>query len=217
MGKLFTAALLALALAGGAAAQDKAQGEQPARGKDAREKGAKEKGAKESGASKLKIEPGQRYLVLETVKTSTMQKELDEAAARGFRVVFGAPTAGAEMVILLERAPEGSEPYRYRLLATTRTKTMQKEINDVAAEGYRLLPRTVISKEMLFGSIEAILVLERAPGNESRYEYKLFSTESTSKLQKEVAEAEAEGYVVTGIVSRGDHLVILEKETRPGR
>lgn len=209
MRKLLTAAALALAAAAGVAAQEKAKPEQPAQAKEAKEKGAKE------SAPRLKIEPGQRYLVLETVKTSTMQKELDEAAARGFRVVFGAPTGGPEMAILMERAPEGSEPYRYKLLATTRTKTMQKEINDVAAEGYRLLPRTVISKDALFG-IEAILVLERAPGNASRYEYKIFSTESTSKLQKEVAEAEAEGYVVTGMVSRGEHMVILEKETRPG-
>ena len=202
MRKRLTIIGLSLALCVGGAAQEK------------EEKKDQGKASKESGAVKLKIEPGQRYLVLETMKTSTMQKELEEAAARGFRVVFGSPTAGAEMAILMERVPEGSELYRYKLLATTRTKTMQKEINEMAAEGYRLLPRTIISKEQLFGGIEAILVLERAPGPVRRYEYKLFSTESTSKLQKEVAEAEAEGYVVTGMVSRGEHMMILEKETR---
>jgi len=209
MKKLLTVVGLLLALCAAAPAQG---GGEP--GPEKKDQAKESKEAKASGPVKLKIEPGQRYLVLETMKTSTMQKELDEAAARGFRVVFGSPTVGAEMAILMERAPEGPEPYRYKLLATTRTKTMQKEINEVAAEGYRLLPRTVISKEQMFGGLEAILVLERAPGTARRYEYKLFSTESTSKLQKEVTEAEAEGYVVTGMVSRGDHMMILEKETR---
>lgn len=206
MRKLLTAAGLTLALSAAVAAQGGAE--------PGPEKKEQDKASKESGAAKLKIEPGQRYLVLETMKTSTMQKELEEAGARGFRVVFGSPTAGPEMAILMERTPEGTEPYGYKLLATTRTKTMQKEINEAAAEGFRLLPRTIISKEAMFAGLEAILVLERAPGSARRYEYKLFSTESTKKLQKEVVEAEAEGYVVTGMVSRGEHMVILEKETR---
>lgn len=164
-------------------------------------------------AGRLKIEPGQRYLVVETMKTSTMQKELDEAAAQGFRIVFGAPTATNEMAILLERIPEDVKPYQYKLLATTRTSTMEKEINDIAREGFRLLPRTIISKDQLLGTIEAILVMEGAATPDKHYEYKLFSTQSTSKLQKEVVEAETQGYTVTGMVSRGTHMVILEKET----
>ncbi|HVF55310.1 MAG TPA: hypothetical protein VM934_04120 [Pyrinomonadaceae bacterium] len=165
-------------------------------------------------SGRLKVEAGQRYLVLETVKTSTMQKELDEAAALGFRIVFGSPTTTAEMALLLERTPDAVGAYEYRLLATTRTGTMQKEINDIAREGFRLLPRTIISKEQLFGPREVILLMERAPKSDRRYEYRLFSTESTSKLQREVAEAEADGYVVTGMVTREKHMVILEKETR---
>lgn len=205
MRKLITICGLLLVLTAHVAAQDK----------DEQVKETKpQASSNKDKPAKLKIEPGQRYLVLETMKTSTMQKELDEAAAQGFRIVFGSPTAGAEMAILLERIPQGAEPLQYKLLATTRTKTMQKEINEIAAGGFRLLPRTVISKGQIFGSFEAILIMEREPKSDRRYEYKLFSTESTSKLQKEVAEAEAQGYAVTGMVSRGDHMVILEKETR---
>ncbi|MCI0561373.1 MAG: hypothetical protein MN733_23040, partial [Nitrososphaera sp.] len=40
-------------------------------------------------AESPKIDPDQRYLLLATKKTSTMQKELDGVAAQGFRVVVG--------------------------------------------------------------------------------------------------------------------------------
>ena len=42
------------------------------------------------GQGKLKIDPENRYLLLATVKTSTMQKELDEASAQGFRIISAA-------------------------------------------------------------------------------------------------------------------------------
>ena len=163
---------------------------------------------------KLKISPDQRYLMLVTTKTSTMQKELDEAAEQGFRIVMGSPTSSWEMAMLLERKAQPPDTYKYRLLATTRTGTMQKELNDAAKDGYRLLARTMIAKSQILGMVEVVLVLERAPGTDKRYEYKLLGTTSASKLQKEVAEAEADGFVLMGMVSRGSHLVIMEKETQ---
>jgi hypothetical protein len=161
---------------------------------------------------KPKIEASQRYLLLATTKTGTMQKELDEAAALGFRVIVGSPTAGAEMAIFLERVAQPPDTYQYRLLATTRTSTMEKELNEAAREGFRLLPRTMISKARLVGAVEIVTLLERTPNSEKRYEYKLLATNRTSTLQKEVAEAQAAGYVLAGMVSRDEHMVIMERE-----
>ena len=163
---------------------------------------------------KLKTSPDQRYLMLVTTKTSTMQKELDEAAEQGFRIVTGSPTSTVEMAILLERKAKPPDTYKYKLLATTRSATMQKELNDAAKDGFRLLPRTIISKAGIVSFNEVVLVLERTPNTDKRYEYKLLSTTSTEKLQKEVAEAEADGFTLDGIVTRGGHLVIMEKETQ---
>jgi len=165
-----------------------------------------------ASAQQPKIEPDQRYLLLATTKTSTMQKELDEAAAQGFRVVAGSPTSGAEMVLLLERVAQPPDTYKYKLLATTRTGTMQKELNDAAEEGYRLLPQTMIAKQQLLGAQEVVVVLERPPKATKRYEYKLLATSRTSTLQKEVADAQAGGFVLVGMVSRGEHMVIMERE-----
>ena len=158
----------------------------------------------------------QRYKLLATTKTSTMEKELNEAAAQGYRILVGSPTSGKEMAIFLERAPASAEQYKYKLLATTRTGTMQKELNEAAEGGYRLLPRTMIAKtQAIIGGAEIVVVLERPPAAEKRYEYKLLATNLTSTLQKEVAEAQAAGFVIIGMVSRGEHMVILERESGP--
>lgn len=154
-----------------------------------------------------------QYKLLATTKTSTMQKELDETAAKGYRILVGSPTSGTEMAIFLSREASPENPYKYKLLATTRTGTMQKELNEAAAEGYRLLPRTMIAKAQLISGVEIVVVLEKPPVVEKQYDYKLLATNLTSTLQKEVTEAQTAGYVIVGMVSRGEHLVIMERES----
>jgi len=163
-------------------------------------------------AAKLKIDPDQRYLLLATTKTGTMQKELDEASALGFRIVVGSPTSGNEMVLLLEKVAEPPETYKYLILATTRTSTMQKELAEAAEEGYRLLTNTMISKKTTFGGPEIVVVLERPPDVKNEYQYLLLATSKTSTLQIEITESIADGYSLAGMVSRGEHMVIMEKE-----
>ena len=161
---------------------------------------------------KLKIDPENRYLLLSTVKTSTMQKELDEASAQGFRIITAASSCGqSEMVLFLERVTQPPDTYKYKLLATARTSTMEKELNQAAQEGYRLLPRTITAKEG-FLSNEIVSVLELTPKSTKRYQYRLLATSRTSTLQKEVAQAEGDGFVLVGLVGRGENMVIMEKE-----
>jgi hypothetical protein len=161
---------------------------------------------------KLKIDTENRYLLLSTVKTSTMQKELDEAAGQGFRIITAASSCGqSEMVLFLERVTQPPDTYKYRLLATTRTSTMEKELNQAAQEGFRLLPRTMTAKEG-FLSTEIVSVLEQAPKSSKRYQYQLLATNRTPTLQKEVARSEADGFVLVGLVGRGENMVIMEKE-----
>ena len=162
---------------------------------------------------KLKIEPDQRYLMLATQKTSTMQKELDEAASRGFRVITGSPTSTSEMALLLERVADPGSAYQYRLLATTKIATMRKELNASAQEGYRLLPRTMTSKDS-FLTIEVVMLMEKALSSDKRYEYRLYATTSEKKMRAEIEKSEAEGFTLAGMVSRGEHMVIMEREYR---
>lgn len=199
----------ALACAASASAQGRKEEQKPGAKSETRARD-------ESKSAKLNVEPGQRYLLLSTLKTSTMQKELDEAAAEGFRVVTGSPTSTNEWAVLLERVAEPSAPYRYRLLATTKISTMRKELNEAAAEGYRLLPRTMTSKSGLL-TVEVVMLVEKAPNSDSRYEYRLYATTSERKMRAEIEKAEAEGFALAGMVSRGEHMVIMEREYGKGQ
>ena len=163
-------------------------------------------------AQKSKVEEDLQYKLLATTRTSTMQKELDETAAKGYRILVGSPTSGTEMAIFLTRETTADAPYKYKLLATTRTGTMQKELNEAAAEGFRLLPRTMIAKAQLLGGVEIVVIMEKPPVVEKKYDYKLLATTLTGTLQKEVTQAEKDGYVIVGMVSRGEHMVIMERE-----
>ncbi|MCB1022941.1 MAG: hypothetical protein KDB79_01025 [Acidobacteria bacterium] len=154
-----------------------------------------------------------QYKLLATTKTSTMQKELDETAAQGYRIVAGSPTSGSEMVVFLSRDGTVEKPYRYKLLATTRTGTMQKELNEMADVGYRLIPSTMIAKEKPFGGVEIVMIMELPPGAKKRYEYKLLATNRTSTLQKEVTEAKDAGFILVGMFSRNEHIVVMERES----
>ena len=93
---------------------------------------------------------------------------------------------------------------------------MQKELDEAASRGFRLLPNTMISKKRTFGGDEVVVVLEKAPNLSTVYEYLLLATNRTSTLQKEMAEAVQDGYEVMGMLSRGEHMVILERSSGSG-
>ena len=104
------------------------------------------------------------YRLLATSKTSTMQRELQEAADAGFeykgQTVFPTTFGGKEVVVILERDPEArTVRYEYKLLATSKTSTMQKELNEVGAAGFEFVGVTV--GETAFGGKEVVSILRR--------------------------------------------------------
>jgi hypothetical protein len=136
------------------------------------------------------------YRLLATSRTSTMQKELDEAAAVGFRfvgVMKGNTAFGGEVVSVLAReAGATAGRYEYRLLATHKTSTMQRELQEAGEMGFEYRGQTIGS--------EVIVILERdrtAPI--VKYEYKLLATNRTSKMQRELDEAGAAGFEFVGV------------------
>jgi len=142
------------------------------------------------------------YRLLATNRTSTMEKEMNQAAAVGFRFegVMGGETAGggAEMVVIMSRKPEAGGPrYEYRLLATTKTSTMQKELNAAGEAGFLYTGQTIY--DSAFGGREVVAILERPDGAKTAYEYKLLATTRTSTTQKELNEAGRAGFVFCGM------------------
>lgn len=164
------------------------------------------------------------YLVLATSKTSTMEKEMNAAAADGFRFggVMGGETAfgGNEGLVIMHR-PAGSpkERFKYKLLATSKTSTMQTEMQDAGDVGYEYQGQTVF--QSLFGGREVVVILERdreAPSK--RWEYKLLATSKTSTMQKELSMAGEYGYQFVGVTVAqtalgGNEVVVITR--RPGK
>ncbi len=145
------------------------------------------------------------YRVLATNKTSTMQKEMSEAADAGYRMekVMGGNTAfgGSEVVVIMSKTK--AEPvagrYAYKLLATNKTSTMQKELQEAGDEGFDYRDQTVFNSA--FGGDEVVVILElnRERTSKIRYEYKLLATTKTSTMQKELQEAGDSGFKFVGV------------------
>lgn len=105
------------------------------------------------------------YRLLATNKTSTMQKELQDAGEAGYeyrgQTVFKSTFGGKEVVVILER--DGRNPatrYEYRLLATSKTSTMQKELSEAGAQGFGFVGLTVAPTAL--GGSEVVAILRRA-------------------------------------------------------
>lgn len=162
------------------------------------------------------------HRVLATNKTSTMEKELNEAAEAGFKFqsVMGGDSAfgGKEVVVVMSRAGAGKGRYGYKLLATSKTSTMQKELQEAADAGYQYRGQTVFGSA--FGGDEVVVILERDQDDKtSRFEYKLFATSKTSTLEKELREGGDAGFEVVGLtISKtaigGKELVAITRRSR---
>jgi hypothetical protein len=143
------------------------------------------------------------HRVLATNKTSTMEKELNEAAEAGFQFqsVMGGDSAfgGKEVVVVMSRPDQRSAGrFAYKLLATSKTSTMQKEMQEAADAGFNYRGQTVFGST--FGGDEVVVILERdkdAPARKSQY--KLLATSKTSTLQKELQDVGNLGYELVGM------------------
>jgi len=112
--------------------------------------------------------PRYEYKLLATSKTSTMQKELQQAGDAGFeymgQTVFSTMFGGKEVVVILGRDLRDREIkpqfWEYKLLATSKTSTMQKELREAGDAGFAFVGVTV--GESAFGGHEVICILRRA-------------------------------------------------------
>lgn len=145
-----------------------------------------------------------QYKVLATKKTSTMQKELQEASDGGYRFegVSGGKTAfgGSEVLVIVSKnsAVYTSGRFQYKLLATSKTSTMQKEIQAARDSGFEYKGQAVF--ETFIGGDEVVVIMEKDTKAEpAKVEYKLFATSKTSTMEKEISEGGAAGFSYVGV------------------
>ena len=138
------------------------------------------------------------YKLLATNKTGTMEKEMNDAAASGFKFAgtMGGQTTngGNEIVVIMQQRASGKGTrYEYKLLATRKTSTMEKELNDAGTQGFSYVGQTVY--DTAFGGREVVVIMERQPDTpNAKYLYKLQATNRTSTMQKELNAVGVDGY-----------------------
>lgn len=93
-----------------------------------------------------------------------MQKEMQRAADQGYeyadQTVFQTAFGGREVVVIMELDPARTgPPSSYRLLATTKTSSMQKELQEAGSQGYLLVGLTVGKTEI--GGDEIVTILRK--------------------------------------------------------
>ena len=94
-----------------------------------------------------------------------MQKEMQEAGDAGYEYkgqsVFKSTFGGKEVVAILEREEGESQKggFEYRLLATKKTSTLQKELAEAGVAGYEFVGMTVA--DTVVGGNEVVAILRR--------------------------------------------------------
>lgn len=130
---------------------------------------------------------------------------MNSAADAGF--VFGSvmggesSIGGKEVLVVMTKSVETpAANKKYVLLATSKTGTLQKELQQAGDEGFEYCGQTVF--ESAFGGREVSIILERnqsgAPAK--RIEYKLLATSKTSTMEKELRQAGDAGFKFLGVV-----------------
>jgi len=167
-----------------------------------------------------------QYKVLATKKTSTMQKEMQQASDGGYRFegVSGGGTAfgGSEVLVIMSKNADAdaSGRFQYKLLATSKTSTMQKELQEAANNGFEYKGQVVF--ETFIGGDEVVVILEKDTKAELRkFDYKLFATSKTSTMQKEISQGGDAGYKFVGVtvgktlLGGSEVVVIMRRDVKP--
>src|SRR5262245_53704163 len=147
--------------------------------------------------------PIQEFLFIDTRNASTLEMELNSHAQLVWRLDrLPKPSLANSICALLTRAEAGKR-YQYKVLATRRVSTIEKEFTQAAAEGWEL--RGLMSQfnfeDMMMMALthvgsETFMVLERESGEvKRRFEYRLLSAQRKKTIQQELDQAVAEGYI----------------------
>ena len=93
-----------------------------------------------------------------------MQKEMSDAALDGYdylgQTVFKSAFGGDEVVSIVERGAATESPFVYKLIATSKTSTLQKEAAELGRDGFQALGMTV-GKTALGGSELVVIARKR--------------------------------------------------------
>jgi len=157
---------------------------------------------REPGQTKQKYE----YRFLTAKREETLQKELDASVSEGFHpvamsanrdnnaasVMFGLPVLRYDLIMRrnIENPAAEMAQREYRFISTMKVGTLEKEMNQLATEGYRCY----------LTAVGAVALMARGDSDRTvqRYEYQLLFGRRTGTLAKKLAEAGRKGFAFNG-------------------
>ncbi|MGH9756035.1 MAG: hypothetical protein ACREA2_24910 [Blastocatellia bacterium] len=141
------------------------------------------------------------YLLLETYKISTLEKEMNEAAKQGYRLLASSSLNSALMS--RDYKPKDQSRYEYRLVAIRASDKSVDALNEISKQGFVLRSAT-----------EAGLtaVMERLAGEEVAarpVEFKILDTHTEATTQKEIQDACVQGFFPVSLNGGSGRFTIL--------
>jgi len=113
---------------------------------------------------------------------------------------------GALLVAGMSDARAQATPPNYLVLDTTKTSTMQTELQSAADQGYRLVPGQ--------GSWLLSAIMEKPATELPPIDYLLLATSKSGTMQKEMNDAAAKGYHFASVLGIGAEVVICMERRR---
>jgi hypothetical protein len=164
--------------------------------------------AGETPGAVVSSQPPHHTVVITQKDWPGSQKKLDQEAADGYRLtgvtITGMSTAEASFL----RTDATAAAFRYKVLHTILSSSLQKDINKLAAEGFRVSLGTLI----VLQANPTVIVEKATPPFKSRYQYIIKETARVSSGEKEVAKVQEQGYTLIGETEHGTaHLLLFEK------
>ncbi|TAM79470.1 MAG: DUF4410 domain-containing protein [Acidobacteria bacterium] len=149
-----------------------------------------------------------RIVTIQSGKFEDAEQELNSAAASGFRMARFAVTGRKSAEVTMEKTASPGLAYQYRLLHVMWIPTLQKELNERAADGFRLCPHTLAQLRRA----SAIVIMEKPPiAPDTLYGYRVHATMRVSSAQKDIQKDQSDGFTLAETTEGGAHIVILEK------
>jgi hypothetical protein len=146
------------------------------------------------------------YKFLATKKVATMEEEMNAAAKEGFRYHSSSP--GLLTLMIRDTSEKNAKQrYEYKLLATLRTDTMQKEMQGMGEKGFNYL-----STSSGLGGVTTLFEhdLEKPAGTDQK-DYKLLAAMTDSTTEKEISDSMNSGFQFRDITRIGEFIVILDR------
>jgi hypothetical protein len=146
----------------------------------------------------------------------TLQKELASQAAAGYQIAQAA--SWKETVLVLER--RDGVPVDYQVLSTTKSHTLEREMNAAVAKGYRLRPGTLHAQQKgavpMLGRMgsDFIAIMEKATDAVPPPGYVIIGARRTQTLVREFEAAVEQGLVPVALTlgySEQETVVVFER------